>query len=213
MAGAAAGGSGTRGGGRAEDGGTVLLIGSSILRLWPDPETDLGGAWVVDNQAFGGSVTAEVLEEMGPRVEQRGPRVVVYYCGSNDLMAGIEPSEAFANFATFAKRLRGALPRTELLYVSVIRSPAQILLGNLPEVDEFNGRVRGFCAERAGATFVGVGSVFETEGGQPRPQLFTEDFHHLRSMAYQKLGEFLQPHVAAAWAAAGDDPGGQDPRL
>ena len=167
----------------------------------------------MDNQAFGGSVTAEVLEEMGPRVEQRGPRVVVYYCGSNDLMAGIEPSEAFANFAAFAKRLRGALPRTQLLYLSVIRSPAQIFLGNVPAVDELNGRAREFCAERAGATFVGVGPVFETEGGQPRPQLFTEDFHHLRSVAYRKLGEFLQPHVAAAWAAAGDDPGGQEPRL
>ena len=42
------------GGGMGGAGGAVLLIGSSILRLWPDPRGDLGGAWATDNQAFGG---------------------------------------------------------------------------------------------------------------------------------------------------------------
>ena len=48
--------------------------------------------------------------------------------------------------------------------------------------------------------------LFETEDGHPRPQLFTEDFHHLRSAAYRKLGEVLRPRVAAAWEAASQEP-------
>lgn len=194
------------GGGMGGAGGAVLLIGSSILRLWPDPRGDLGGAWATDNQAFGGSTTAEVLAEMDARVLQRAPRVVVYYCGSNDLMTGRGAGEAYANFARFAERLEGALPGVRLLYVSVIRSPAQALLGNLPALDELNEKVREFCAGRSGADFVDVGGLFETEDGHPRPQLFTEDFHHLRSAAYRKLGEVLRPRVAAAWEAASQEP-------
>ena len=194
------------GGGMGGAGGAVLLIGSSILRLWPDPGGDLGGAWATDNQAFGGSTTAEVLAEMDARVVARAPRVVVYYCGSNDIMEGRGAGEACANFVRFAERLEGALPGARLLYVSVIRSPAQALMGNLPAVDELNAGVREFCAGRSGADFVDVGGLFETEDGHPRPQLFTEDFHHLRSSAYRKLGQLLRPRVATAWEAASQEP-------
>jgi len=64
--------------------GQVLFIGSSSIRMWTTLATDMSPVPVL-NRGFGGSKTGEVLAVFERIVLPCSPRVIVYYCGDNDL--------------------------------------------------------------------------------------------------------------------------------
>src|SRR5437016_7874658 len=70
----------------------ILFIGSSIFRLWTQLSEQMAPLHVF-NRAFGGSVTQDILDRTEQLVLPYKPRVIVYYCGSNDVGAG-ESAEA-----------------------------------------------------------------------------------------------------------------------
>mmetsp|Transcript_75413 Transcript_75413/g.244134 ORF Transcript_75413/g.244134 Transcript_75413/m.244134 type:complete len:141 (-) Transcript_75413:160-582(-) len=61
----------------------LLLYGSSILRLWQDAAEHWHPLPTI-NRAFGGSRTWEAVLHLD-RVLQYRPRVIIFYCGSNDV--------------------------------------------------------------------------------------------------------------------------------
>src|SRR5262245_19054805 len=67
--------------------GSILFIGSSIWRLWSTLKQDMAPLPVY-NRAFGGSQTPDMLEQFDRLVTPHKPRIIVYYCGSNDVGAG-----------------------------------------------------------------------------------------------------------------------------
>ena len=46
----------------------------------------------------------------------------MYYCGSNDVNAGVDADTIAGNFAEFSRRVTAALPESHLVYVSINRS-------------------------------------------------------------------------------------------
>src|SRR5713101_5929795 len=70
----------------------ILFIGSSIFRLWTGLSEQMAPLPVF-NRAFGGSVTQDILDRADQLVLPYKPRIIVYYCGSNDVGAG-ESAEA-----------------------------------------------------------------------------------------------------------------------
>src|SRR5713226_9878726 len=70
----------------------ILFIGSSIFRLWTGLSEQMAPLPVF-NRAFGGSVTQDILDRTEQLVLPYKPRIIVYYCGSNDVGAG-ESAEA-----------------------------------------------------------------------------------------------------------------------
>src|SRR5690242_2129812 len=65
----------------------ILFIGSSIFRLWTRL-TEQMAPLPVFNRAFGGSVTQDILDRADQIVLPYKPKIIVYYCGSNDVNAG-----------------------------------------------------------------------------------------------------------------------------
>ena len=188
----------------------VVLIGSSILRLWPAAALrealgpELAAAGIINN-AFGGSVTEEVLRAAPAKVVRLRPQVVVYYAGSNDVYAGLPPGVPIANFQAFAALVLRALPRAAIVYVSVILSPAQALSGRAAAVAAVNEGVAAFAAAEPRVTFLDVNGIFRAGD----PGLFDPgDLHHLTARAYGELGALLRPPVERLWreACAGAPP-------
>jgi len=104
--------------------GGVLFIGSSTIRLWKTLAQDFPKHRVV-NRGFGGSEIADSVRYFDPLVLPTQPRQIVLYAGGNDIDAGKTPEEVFSAFRAFADKVRTALPRTQLAYISIAPNPAR----------------------------------------------------------------------------------------
>ncbi len=176
--------------------GGILFVGSSIFRQWTNVAPAMAPLPVV-NRAFGGSKTTDQLLRFDAVVVPRAPRLVVYYCGSNDLKAGEPPEAIFGRFREFDERLRSKFPATRLVFVSATRSPDRTALWD--RVDDYNRRVREHCAATPGRTYVDVNPLLVDSAGAPRLELYQKDQLHLLPAAYEEFAGILKPVLTRIW--------------
>ena len=175
----------------------ILFVGSSIFRLWTTVRADLAPL-PVRNRAFGGSRTSDVLERFDLLVKPLVPKVVVYYCGSNDINGGEPAAAIFARVHDFVERLRASAPEARFVFVSIIRAPDK--RARWTEVDAANREVRELCATTPHCRYVDVNPAVFGADGEPRMEFYKEDKLHYHPPAYAEFTKIVKPVVAAAWA-------------
>jgi hypothetical protein len=174
----------------------ILFIGSSIFRQWETVAKDMSPLPAF-NRAFGGSRTADILTHMDRIVLPYEPKVIVYYCGSNDINADIAPVTIAANFRTFAERVHAKLPQTKLLYVSINRAPQK--RSRWPDVDQANRLIEEYTKSDPRLKFVDVNPALFDAKGEPRMELYRVDKLHFKIPAYREFTRIIRPAVEAAW--------------
>ncbi len=179
--------------------GSILFIGSSIWRLWSTVEQDMAPLPVY-NRAFGGSQTPDMLRHFDALVVPHKPRIIVYYCGSNDVNAG-QPADAIAGrIHEFAARVGQSLPGTKMIFASINRSPDKEKRWDV--VDAVNARVRdSFTKEFAYLSYVELNTALFDAAGKARVELYLPDLLHFKPPAYVAFTEILKPVLGRAWAA------------
>ena len=177
--------------------GGILFVGSSIFRLWTGLQAHMAPLPVI-NRAFGGSRTAEQLHYMDRIVLPHRPRVIVYYCGSNDVNAN-ESAEAIASrYQEFSERVRKVLPETRVYFASIIKAPQK--RDRWDVVEAANARVRDYSARTPGRFFIDLHPALEQAPGQPRMDLYLPDQLHYLPPAYDRMTAVIKPILVAAWA-------------
>lgn len=179
--------------------GQILFIGSSIFRQWATVRADFAPL-PVRNRAFGGSRTSDVLERFDLLVKPLAPKVVVYYCGSNDINGEESPEAIFARVHDFVQRLRAELPGSHFICAAIIRAPQK--RARWAEVDTANRLVRALCAVTPQCTFVDLNPAVFRADGEPRMELYVADQLHYHPPAYAEFTKILRPVVAQVWAQA-----------
>ena len=179
--------------------GAILFIGSSIFRLWADLKTQMAPLPVF-NRAFGGSRTWEVLHYMDKIVLPYKPKIIVYYCGSNDVDAGAGAAEIFGNFKAFVEKVAAQLPETRVFYVSINKAPEKKALWNV--VDEANSLIRDYTTHQPRLGFIDVNPVLFDAEGNPRLKLYREDLLHFYPPAYVEFTKIIRPVIEKAWSSA-----------
>ena len=174
----------------------IVFIGSSIIRLWKTLSADMSPLPVI-NQGFGGSKTWEVLNYSNELVIPYEPRVVVYYCGSNDINAGRNAMEIALNFQTFAKYVWDNLPKTQILFISINRSPQKQNKWHV--VDAANQAIAKYCNAMSYLHFIDVNSVLFDSQKKPRWELFKSDGVHLKPTAYKEFTQIIKPILVNIW--------------
>ena len=182
--------------------GKILFIGSSIFRLWTTVREDLAPL-PVRNRAFGGSRTSDVLERFDLLVKPLAPKVLVYYCGSNDVGGGESATAIFARVQAFLGKLHAGAPDTRFVFVSIIRAPDK--RARWAEVDRANRLVRELCSVEPHCRFVDVNPAVFGADGEPRMDLYKEDKLHYFPPAYVAFTKIVKPAIAAAWAEIAGD--------
>jgi lysophospholipase L1-like esterase len=178
----------------------IVFAGSSSIRLWTTVQRDFAGLPVL-NRGFGGSQIREVTAFVDRIVIPYKPRLVVFYCGSNDVMAGRTVPEVVNDFMAFVAKVRGALPRTHIIYISTAPNPAR-----WPRKDawlDLNSRLAAYAQTEPGLTFVDIWRAMLDAAGQPRPELFVEDQLHMNGRGYAIWTRVLRPVVEKEFTAAG----------
>ncbi len=177
--------------------GAILFIGSSIFRQWTDLKKQMEPLPVF-NRAFGGSRTWEVLHYMDKIVLPYKPRIIVYYCGSNDVDAGAGAAEIFANFKAFVDKVSAGLPETRIFYVSINKAPEKKALWNV--VEEANSLIRDYTAHNTKLGFIDVNPVLFDAAGKPRLELYRDDLLHFYPPAYVEFTKIIRPVIEKAWS-------------
>ena len=192
--------------------GGILFVGSSIFREWRearDFDADFAPLPVL-NRAFGGSQTDDLLDDavLEAVVFPHRPRVIVYYCGSNDLNWGVPPERIRDNFACFHRavraRLGSARDPVRILFVSINRAPQKRPVWR--QLDAANALVAAHCAATPNLAFVDVNPrLFESgdaSGEDFRARLFRDDGLHFRPEAYDEFLPDVREAVEKAWNEA-----------
>lgn len=174
----------------------ILFVGSSIFRLWKNLPEQMAPLPVF-NRAFGGSRTEEVLYYMDKIVLPYKPKIIVYYCGSNDINANITPQSIAGNFKQFVARVHQQLPKTQIFFVSINRAPQK--KDKWPQVDEANKLVKDFCTTNKKLGFIDVNSALFDQAGQPRMELYLPDQLHFQEPAYIEFTAIIKPVITKAW--------------
>lgn len=176
--------------------GGILFIGSSIFREWTDLNEQMAPLPVF-NRAFGGSRTADVLYYMDRIVLPYAPRIIVYYCGSNDINALEGPLPIFQRIRQFSERVREALPGTLVYMVSINRAPQKKDRWDI--VDSTNAMVREYCLSTDNRGYIDVNPVLFDNQGNPRFDLYRDDQLHFKDQAYLEFAGVIRPVIERAW--------------
>jgi lysophospholipase L1-like esterase len=186
--------------------GGIVFVGSSIFRKWTTVAEQMAPLPVL-NRAFGGSRTPDQLARFEQVITPYAPRVVVYYCGSNDLKAGAvteDPAAIFARFREFSERVRAKFSGTRLIFVSSTRSPDRV--ERWTHVDHYNALVRAYCAATPHHTFVDVNPALVDADGRPRLEFYVKDKLHFEPPAYVAFTKIIKPVLEKVWREAEADP-------
>lgn len=175
----------------------ILFVGSSIFRLWNSLVEQMAPLPVF-NRAFGGSRTDEVLFYMDRIVLPYRPRIIVYYCGSNDVNANRTAEDIAGNVKAFARRVHEALPRTTIYFVSVNRAPQK--RDRWDVVDGVNRAMQAYAETAPNLEFIDVNPALFDGRGEPRLDLYVPDRLHLTPAAYEAFTAIIKPVLERAWA-------------
>lgn len=179
----------------AQPAGGVVFVGSSIIHRWTSLAGQMAPLQVV-NLGVDGAVTADMLRALDSKVVGLRPKVIVYYCGSNDVDAGESASAIAERVRLFVARAQAALPDVRVIFLSVIRAPEKRDRWNI--VDDVNRLVRSGAANGGRLEYLEVNPVLVDTSGAPRIELYMPDELHLRPQAYEALARIVKPAVAKA---------------
>ena len=174
----------------------ILFIGSSIFRRWTNLKAQMAPLPVF-NRAFGGSQTPEILHYMDKIVLPYSPKMIVYYCGSNDIGAGRSAEQIADGFRQFVARVQQQSPTTRIFYVSINRAPQK--QNKWDVVDAANASVKAFCSQDQRLEYIDVNPALFDAAGQARLDLYLPDKLHFKEPAYNDFTAIIKPVIEKAW--------------
>ena len=174
----------------AQPTGGVVFVGSSIIHRWTNLADQMAPLPVV-NRGFDGAVTSDMLRVLDSLVVPLRPKVIVYYCGSNDVDAGQAARAIAARIQLFFTRAAAALPEVGIVFLSVIRAPEKRDRWRI--VDEVNALIQAAVSNRNGLEYLDVNVALVDARGAPRMDLYMPDELHLRPAAYEAVARFVKP--------------------
>lgn len=166
----------------------ILFYGSSSIRLWASLKRDFAGLPVV-NRGFGGSMLAECVQEMDRLVYPLKPKAIVLYAGENDLDQGRTPDQVLAAFHAFMAGVRQRLGSIPVLVLAVKPSPARF--SNSARMRRTNELLQGALPGWQPAYFLDTFHAMLRPDGQPRQELFGDDWLHLSAAGYSLWKELV----------------------
>ena len=179
----------------AQDKGTILFVGSSIFHRWTALSTQMAPL-PITNIAIDGTQTDDWLRVVDSRVIALKPKVLAYYCGSNDVDAGAPANVIVGRVRQFIERVAKALPDTKIVVVSVNKAPEK--QDRWDVVDDINRQMQKYAEKNPRVTFVDVNPVLFNADGTSRIEFFMSDRLHLRPPAYEEFTKILKPVLTSA---------------
>ena len=117
----------------------IVFVGSSTFTYWNQLAEDWAPLPTL-NAAFGGSSTAQVNAHFSRLVKRNRPAVIVYYCGTNNLLAGLPAVSCVDGFKQFVALCRehAETRMCPIVYVGIITTPFHSMFGEVRKAAIFS---------------------------------------------------------------------------
>jgi lysophospholipase L1-like esterase len=169
--------------------GGIVFTGSSSIARWKDVDKAFPEHHVL-NRGFGGSQLTDVNYFIDRVVIAYKPRIVVLFCGGNDLAAKKTPEQVDEQFRKFVKTVHAKLPDTRVFYLSIHLPPGRVKLKE--QIDKTNELIKADCDKDSKLKFVDIRDTMLGADGQPDPTLYADPLHPTQA-AYARWVERLRP--------------------
>lgn len=178
--------------------GGIVFTGSSIFRFWTHL-TDQMAPLPVLNRAIAGTVTQDMLARIGQLVLPYQPRIVVYYCGSNDISIGEEAAPIIERTKRFIQILHEKSPNTFFYYTSIQKAPEKRERWDV--VEAVNREMERYSRQAVNVGYIDLNPVLFDSRNNVREDLFLPDGLHFRpdSTAYPEFSRIVKPILVKAW--------------
>jgi lysophospholipase L1-like esterase len=176
--------------------GGIVFVGSSIWEQWSTLSQQMAPLPVY-NRAIGGTRTDQQLRYMDALTLKNRPRLIVYYCGSNDVNANVDAQTIAVNFKKYAELVVQRLPDAHIIYASILRAPQK--RDRWQVVDAVNAEISAYAARNHQVTFVDINPAVFDGHGNPRLDLYQHDRLHYKPQAYAAFTRLLRPFIEELW--------------
>lgn len=171
--------------------GAILFTGSSSIRMWKSLTEDMSPMPVI-NRGFGGSTIPEVTYYADRIILPHHPKIIVYYCGENDLSNDEAKSELpLKSFKEFYRYMAQNLPDTKVFFIAI--KPSIRRWHYWPKMAETNGKIEKFINSKDNYYFVDTASGMLDENGTVLQDIFIKDNLHMNAKGYAIWTKVIKP--------------------
>lgn len=185
----------------ASDAGTLLVTGSSSVRMWDSIHMDLA-PYQVMQRGYGGSKLTDV-NYYAHRIIKPHPFKAIVVFVANDIAGGEEdrtPPEVLGLFKELVKQIRKRNPDTPVFWIEVTPTPTRWQVS--PQIREANKLIEEYCTSQNDLHFITTFEEYTTPVGLPDSSYFREDMLHMNRDGYLKWAGIIK----ASLEEAGIDP-------
>jgi len=178
------------------DTNTLLVAGSSSVRIWNSIHEDLA-PYQVMQRGYGGAKMTDFTYYTDRIIKPQQFKAIVIFV-ANDI-AGIEsdlsPKEVFRLYKNLVKQVRKRNPTTPLCWIEVTPTPKRWSVSQ--EIQEASGLIEAYCDRRDDLYFISTFDQFTPEG-LPDSTLFRRDMLHLNGDGYLLWTEIIKTSLEEA---------------
>jgi len=170
----------------------VVFTGSSSIRLWSSLGGDMSPIPSI-NRGFGGSTIPEVNHYYDRIITKFRPSIIVLYAGENDLWMGRSVADVVADYRTFVKKTKSALPGTKVVFLSMKPSPARWEKWKMYQAG--NQRIQTITAKDPDLYFIDISKTMLDDNGKPMQSIFVQDMLHMNATGYEGWQKTVFPAI------------------
>ena len=165
------------------DAGTLLVTGSSSVRMWDSIHTDLA-PYRVMQRGYGGAKLADFSYYAHRIIKSQQFKAIVVFV-ANDI-AGVEadlnPGEVLRLFKDLVQQIRKRNPGTPLFWIEVTPTPERWQVSD--QIREASSLIKDYCEKNSDLHFISTFNQYTTPEGIPDSTLFRDDMLHLNRKGY-----------------------------
>lgn len=179
------------------DANTLLVAGSSSVRLWDSIHTDLA-PYLVMQRGYGGAKLTDFNYYAGRIIKPQQFKAILVFV-ANDI-AGVEadlhPKEVYRLFRDLVKQLRKRNPETVICWIEVTPTPKRWEVTN--QIREASNYIADYCNRSDDLHFIATFDRFTTAEGLPDSTFFREDMLHLNRKGYRLWANTIKASLEVA---------------
>ena len=175
----------------------ILFVGSSSIRLWETLESDMEGYKVL-NRGFGGAQLSDLNLFWSRILAEHKPKMVILYCGENDIHEGSGVSQTVKRFKDFQDQYDRDLSGVPLIYITMKPSPSRWeSWKKFRAADKKIAKLLSpeILSLKSDKTYLDLSSLLLREDGTPDPSFFIEDELHMNADGYERWTESVRKSI------------------
>ena len=179
------------------DTGTILVAGSSSVRLWDSIHTDLQPYRVIQ-RGYGGAKLTD-FNYYARRIIEPEPFKAIVVFVANDISGeemDLTPKEVLRQFKELVRQIRERNPGTPVCWIEITPTPKRwYVSGEIREADDL---IRKYCEKQDDLHFIATFDHYMTPEGIPDSTLFRDDMLHLNRGGYLLWAELIKTALEEA---------------